>query len=75
MPDLIDLRVGQFQSGREAAFLIAEVRPALEFVDGEKIVNAVGEMLGDVSRIVSIGLRSVTVLPAAGQGLRQVPVK
>ena len=73
MADLIDIRRRQFQAGRELAGPVAEVGEADEFVGREEMVDAVGELFGDIAGVVGEGFRGVARLPATGQRLRQDP--
>ncbi len=64
MANLVHFGVAEFQSRRELADLVAEIGEADKFVRREKVMDAIGKMLRDVTRIVGEGFRCVARLPA-----------
>ncbi len=56
---------------------VADLDEGAELVDGEDVLDAVGQARGDVTGVVGEGFGGLAPLPAAEavlQGLRQVPV-
>ncbi len=70
VPDLIDRPGGQLEPGSKLPGSVAKVTDADKFVGCKEVLDAIGEMLGNVSRVVGEGLRGVARLPASRQGLR-----
>src|SRR5215510_13696723 len=87
MPNLIELARPQAQTRRALEMdhtasdlnirtLIAAVREGAKLVDREDVVNAIAQLVGDISRVVRERLCRIAVLPAAlvHQRLRKIPV-
>ena len=72
---LIDWARRQLQPWSKLSDLVTEITDANEFVGGEKMLHAIGKMLGDVSCIVSKGFRGIARLPSSRECLRQIPMK
>ena len=60
-----------------AAVFVADVDEGAHLVEGHEVLDAVGEMLGDVAGVGGEGLGGVAGLPAAFvfEGLGEVPVE
>src|SRR5215208_3301861 len=74
---LIDSRVREFQTGRMTTKAIAKIDEHPEFIHGEPVVNAVGQVRGDVAGVVTKRLCCVARFPAPAlvlQRLWEVPV-
>ncbi len=75
--DLVDFVRGELQAGGVAAVAVADVDEGAHLVEGHEVLDAVGEMLGDVACVVAEGFGGVARLPAAFafEGLGEVPVE
>ena len=60
-----------------AAVAVADVDEGTHLVEGHEVMDAVGEMFGDVAGVVGEGLGGVAGLPAAFvfEGLGEIPVE
>lgn len=60
-----------------AAVLVADVDERAHLVEGHEVLDAIGEMLGDVAGVVGEGFGGVARLPATFvfEGLGEVPVE
>ena len=75
--NLGDDRRRELEAGSVAAVAVADVDEGAHLVEGHEVLDAVGEMLGDVAGVVGEGLGGVAGLPAAlvFEGLREIPVE
>ena len=75
--DLIDLSGRKLEAGSVASVFVADVDEGTHLVHRHEVVDAVGEMFGDVAGVVGEGLGGVAGLPAAFvfEGLGQIPVE
>ncbi len=74
---LVQARARQLQARRVDAHAVADLDEGAELIDGEDVLDAVGQALRDIAGVVGKRLRRLAPLPAAEavlQGLRQVPV-
>ena len=77
MTRLIEARGGQLDPRRVDADVVPELHEGAELIDGENVLHAIGEMLGDVAGVLPERLGRLARLPAAAtilKRLRQVPV-
>ena len=77
MADLVDAGRREFEAGGVAAVSVADVDEGAHLVEGHEVLDAVGEMLGDVARVGGEGFGGEAGLPAAFvfEGLGEVPVE
>ena len=75
MADLVDLCGRELFARRKLAGFVTQIGEADEFVGSEKVTDTIGEMLRDIRRVIGKSLGGVARLPAARQGLRQIPVE
>ena len=74
---LVQLAQWQFQARRIDAPAVTKIEESSGFVEGEDVLDAVAQALGDVARVIPERFRGVAGLPAADtvlQRLRQIPV-
>ncbi len=74
---LIDLGDGELEAGCVTSIAVADVDEGLHLVEGHEVLDAVGEMLGDVTGVGGEGLGGIAGLPAAlvFEGLGEIPVE
>ncbi len=77
MANLIDAGGWKLEAGGVAAVFVADVDEGTHLVQGHEVLDAVGEMFGDVAGVVGEGFGGVAGLPAAFvfEGLGEVPVE
>ena len=77
MTNLIDAGRGKLEAGSMTSVAVADVDEGTHLVEGHEVLDAVGEMFGDVAGVVGEGLGGVARLPAAlvFEGLGEIPVK
>ena len=77
MADLVDAAGRELETGGVAAVAVADVDEGAHLVEGHEVLDAIGEMLGDVAGVGGEGFGGVAGLPAAFvfEGLGQIPVE
>src|ERR1700716_858087 len=77
MANLVDAGGWELEPRGVAAVFVADVDEGAHLVEGHEVIDAVGEMLGDVAGVGGEGFGGVAGLPAAFvfEGLGEVPME